>query len=88
MYGNTYAIEREDMAIGTRLTGSLVGLSRQRLRVLIAKDTRLDLRTTRAQKETIRKAARACNMTMTEFITDASILVAQKLNTAGSRRCR
>jgi len=47
---------------------------------MVAKDARIDLRISERDKEVIVRAARACNLTTTEFIIKSSLLVAEKIS--------
>ena len=62
-----------------RLGAALEGVTPEDILAGLAKDSRIDLRLPRREKEVLKAAAKAANLTLTDFIRQSALLVAGKL---------
>lgn len=62
-----------------RLEAALEGMTPEDVRDELAKDSRIDLRLPRQEKEILKLAAKAADLTLTDFIRQSALLVAGKL---------
>ena len=61
------------------LEKKLAGIDPRRLRSVLTKDARIEIRTTTPEKAEIERAAKACKLTVTEYLVQLHRIAARKL---------